>query len=73
MSSSIARQQRRHPSPVQDQPLSIHYGHNGSQLVMKFTRMTDHVTLTQQQADDMIEALQTCKAALADYLAPKNG
>ena len=71
MTTSISRHQRRHPGPAQDGPLNIDYGHTGQLLVMKFTRLTDHVTLTPRQADDMIAALQKVKVALADYLAAK--
>ena len=69
MSSSIARQHRRHAAPRQEGPLNISYGHNGTLLVMQFTRTTDHVTLTTRQADDMIAALQQVKVKLAEYQA----
>lgn len=69
MSASIARQARRHNRAAQDGPLNIQYGHNGTLVVMQFTRATEHITLTPRQADDMIAALQKTKAMLAEHQA----
>lgn len=73
MSSSIARQARRHSKPAQNGPLNINYGHNGTFVVMQFTRPSDHITLTPQQADDMIAALQKVKLMLAEHQEKGNG
>ena len=74
MSASIGRHARRHPGPVQDQPLNINYGHNGSLVVLQFTRTTAQIVLSIKQTDDMLEALQKVKAMLIEHQAKaRNG
>ncbi len=69
MSASIGRQHRRHGAPQQDGPVNINYGHNGTYVVLQFTKVTAQIVLSVKQTDDMLEALQKVKAMLIEHQA----
>lgn len=50
-------------------PLQIHHGHTDTQVFIKFSRVTEHLLLTPQQADDLITAVQNSKKMLAEHIA----
>lgn len=52
-------------------PLHIQHGHTDTHVIVKFTRATDHLLLTPQQADDFCATVQSSKAKLAAHLAGK--
>lgn len=47
--------------------LNIQHGHTDHQVIVKFTRMTDHILLTPQQAEDFIVAVRGSMAQLAEH------
>lgn len=64
------RTQRRHQPVAQkleSGPLHIQHGHTDNQVIIKFTRVTDHLLLTPQQTDDFIKAVLNSKQQLADH------
>lgn len=74
------RQQRRaaargRSQPVAQQletgPLQIQHGHTDAQVIIKFTRVTDHILLTPAQVDAFISAVQNSKKLLEAHQAGK--
>lgn len=68
--AQVREQARRRNQPVAQQlepivgPLNMEYGHSDTQLLVRFSRPTDHVWLTPQQADEMVAAIQGVKEKL---------
>lgn len=52
---------------VESGPLHIQHGHTDSQVIIKFTRVTDHLLLTPQQVEDFIAAVQNSLKQLAEH------
>lgn len=50
-------------------PMHIQHGHTDTQILVKFTRVTDHLLLTPQQAEDFIKAVRDSMQKLADHQA----
>lgn len=56
-------------------PLQIQHGHTDNQVIIMFTgeggtpRLVDHVTLTPDQVDRFIAAVQNSKKMLLEHLA----
>lgn len=48
-------------------PLNIHHGHTDTHVLVKFTRATDHLLLTPNQAEDFIRAMRESMAKLAAH------
>ena len=69
MSSSASRHYRRHQPPAPEGPVNINYGHNGTYVVLQFTKVTGQIVLSLKQTDDMLEALQKVKQMLIEHQA----
>lgn len=50
-------------------PLQIQHGHNGTQVLVQFTRMTDHLLLSPKQAEDFVAAMCISIEKLKEHLA----
>jgi len=64
------REQRRaqlHTKPARQELKSISYGHNGELVIIQFPVMAKNISLTEEQADAMIEALQATKRQLIEH------
>ena len=47
--------------------LHFQYGHNGTGTVIQFSRPVDNIVLTDQEVDDMCDALQKTRAILIEH------
>lgn len=55
--------------PEEDGPVNINYGCTNTHIYLGFTRATNHILLTTEQADAMIAALQQTKVDFAAHQA----
>lgn len=52
-------------------PLRIDYGHSTTHIVIKFNRSVEHVLLTPEQAQSMIDGITNAARMLEDFHAGK--
>lgn len=55
----------------QDKVLNVQYAHNGEQIVVMFGVDVNNLTMTVEQCNDMIKALQGSRDALMKHRAGK--
>lgn len=51
-------------SPMEQGPLQIHHGHTDTHVLMRFSRQTDHVMLTPEEADAIVRAIGNSQRSL---------
>ena len=56
---------------AQTNPLTIDYGHTDDKVFVKFSRTIDHVMLTPDEVDSLINGVQKSKQMLAAHAARK--
>lgn len=56
---------------AQTGPLTIQHGHTEDQVLLQFSRHTDHLTLTPAQAEAFISSMRHSMEKLAEYQEKK--
>lgn len=60
----------QHPAP---RPVNMDHGHNGTQVIVRFSRPIPNLALTLEQTEAFIAALQGSKERLIEHQKANNG